>query len=172
MAQGSTSMAVDPKLAGRDAARAAGRADEFDDPTEDLAEDPAVRPDDAGRGSPLRGVPGPVTEVAGTDPFEPGRVLCGRYEIERVVGRGGFCVVLGARDLRRQAAGDTEARVAIKVLRPEQRRDENARQRLTAEFRQLQQLSHPGIVRVYDLDRHGDDWFLVRSCWRAHPSRH
>ena len=162
MAQGSTSMAVDPKLAGRDAARAAGRSDEFDDPTEDLSSDDApVRSGDVGSDSPLRAVPEPGTEAAEVDPFEPGRVLCGRYELERVVGRGGFSVVLGARDLRRQAAGDTQTRVAIKVLRPELRRDDDARQRLTAEFRQLQQLSHPGIVRVYDLDRHGDDWFLV-----------
>ncbi len=95
------------------------------------------------------------------DAFEPGRVLCGRYELERVVGRGGSCVVLGASDLRRQAAGDAEAKVAIKALRPELRHDDDARRRLIAEFRQLQQLSHPGIVRVYDLDRHGDDWFLV-----------
>jgi len=161
MAQGSTSMAVNPKLAGRDAARAAGRSDEFDDPTEDLSDDAPVASGDTGSDSPAGAVKDPGTEAAEVDAFEPGRVLCGRYELERVVGRGGFCVVLGARDLRRQAAGDTQARVAIKVLRPELRRDEDARQRLTAEFRQLQQLSHPGIVRVYDLDRHGDDWFLV-----------
>ena len=102
------------------------------------------------------GIIGPAGEA-----FEPGRLLCGRYELERVVGRGGSCVVLAARDLRRQAAGDLDAKVAIKALRPEQRCDEGARRRLMAEFQQLQQLSHPGIVRVYDLDRHGDDWFLV-----------
>jgi predicted Ser/Thr protein kinase len=161
MAQGSTSMAVDPKHAGRDAARAAGMAGDYDDPTEDLAADEAgsAASHETGR-PPVAAVP-VSAEAAGPDPFEPGHVLCGRYELERVVGRGGFCVVLAARDLRRQAAGDDDARVAIKVLRPELRRDDAARSRLTAEFRQLQQLTHAGIVRIYDLDRHGDDWFLV-----------
>jgi hypothetical protein len=161
MVQGSTSMAVDPKHAGRDAARAAGKAGDYDDPTEDLEVDAAggATPDPAGIPPVAAGMAG--TRAAGPDPFEPGQVLCERYEIERVVGRGGFCVVLAARDLRRQAAGDDDARVAVKALRPELRPDDAARARLTTEFRQLQQLSHPGIVRVYDLDRHGDDWFLV-----------
>jgi hypothetical protein len=126
---------------------------------------PFPRPLDAGDPprEPSAGAESAAAGAIGHDEavFEPGQLLCGRYELQRVVGRGGACVVLAARDLRRQAAGDTEAKVAIKALRPEQRHDEAARHRLTAEFQQLQQLSHPGIVRVYDLDRHGDDWFLV-----------
>jgi len=122
-----------------------------DDPTVDILPDPCACDE----------VDGHSGARPGADPFEPGRVLGGRYELERVAGRGGFCVVLAARDRRRQAAGDDDARVAIKALRPELRGDDEARGRLTGEFRQLQQLSHPNIVRVFDLDRHGDDWFVV-----------
>jgi len=143
-------MAVDAEHAGRDLLHGASTGGEFEDPTEDLSEDAFA---------PAQTLSPASTGVA--DPFEPGRVLCGRYELDRVIGRGGFCVVLSAIDLRRRAAGDEDARVAIKALRPERRQDPQAQRRLTAEFRQLQQLSHPNIVRVYDLDRHEGHWFLV-----------
>ena len=150
-------MAVNPTRAREDAFRRGAQSDDFDDPTEDLRDLPVIG-DLATAGEPA---PGTSTDPTGDDPFEPGRVLCGRYQLERIVGRGGMSIVFAALDLRRQSAGDDDARVAIKALRPELRRDEEARRRLTEEFRQLQQLSHPGIVRVYDLDRHGGDWFLV-----------
>jgi len=124
-----------------------------DEPTADIPVDLPATGEEAAEG--------PARAWGESDPFEPGRVLCGRYELERVVGRGGSCVVLAARDLRRHAAGDDLARVAVKVLRPELRRQGEHRRRLTAEFLQLQQLSHPCIVRVFDLERQGDDWFLV-----------
>lgn len=120
-----------------------------EDPTIDLVE-PGHDTHDIGRSAP-----------ADEDSFVPGSTLCGRYVLERVVGRGGSCTVLRALDLHRQVAGNAGAHVAIKVLRPEQRGSAEAVRRFTSEFRQLQQLSHPNIIRVFDLDRHGDDWFQV-----------
>ena len=132
-----------------------------DDPTTEIPEDSLDAEQREGGGRAPDGDDG--------GPFEPGRVLRGRYELERVVGRGGSCVVLAARDLRRHAAGDEQARVAIKALHPALRQDREHRRRLTAEFHQLQRLSHPDIVRVFDLDREGDDWFVVMELLEGVP---
>lgn len=120
-----------------------------DDPTEDLpaAESPTARPADAA--------------IEAVDAFAPGRTLAGRYRLEAVVGRGGFCTVMSATDLRRERAGDPSPRVAIKALQTTHRRSADAVTRLENEFRVLRRLPHPGIVRVADLGREGDDPFLV-----------
>jgi len=103
-----------------------------------------------------------VTAVAATcADLASGTVLCSRYVLEEVIGRGGISVVFRARDLHRALPQEAPAAsVAIKVLRPEQRANPWAIACLQREFRQMQRLSHPGIARVYDLDCDGDAWFI------------
>jgi serine/threonine protein kinase len=84
----------------------------------------------------------------------PGSVLCSRYLLEQVIGRGGTSVIFRARDL-------TAARsVAIKLLHPGQRADPMALTRLKREFQQMQCLSHHGIVQVFDMDCDDELWFI------------
>jgi serine/threonine protein kinase len=91
----------------------------------------------------------------------PGCVLCARYVLEEVVGLGGTSIIFRARDLHQASCRDTAASVvAVKLLRPELRADPQALMRLQREFRQMQCLSHPGIVRVFDLECDGDAWFI------------
>jgi len=91
----------------------------------------------------------------------PGYVLRSRYVLEEVIGRGGMSIIFRARDLHRALPQDVAANfVAIKVLRTEQRNNPWALTRLKREFRQMQFLSHPGIVRVFDLDCDDDIWFM------------
>jgi serine/threonine protein kinase len=93
--------------------------------------------------------------------LEPGAVLSSRYVLEDMIGRGGTSIIFRAKDLQRALAQDTAAElVAIKVLRAEQRSDPMALGRLKREFQQMRCLSHPGIVRVFDLDCDGDVWFI------------
>ncbi|HEY6455634.1 MAG TPA: serine/threonine-protein kinase [Steroidobacteraceae bacterium] len=94
-----------------------------------------------------RSAPGPRWDLG------PGTVLCSRYELEKVIGQGGSSIVFRARDYSGQL-------VALKVLRAELRTDARALTCLKREFRQMQCLSHPGIVRVFDLDCDGDVWFI------------
>ena len=126
-----------------------------DEPTHDL---PVAAPA-AGLAMPA-GLP-LVPRPQGEDPFVAGGVLCGRYVIEDRIGGGGSAVVLRARDLGDGATGDAGKRVAIKVLRPELRDSAPAVERLQLEFQRLRQLSHPGVVRVFELDRHEGQWFQV-----------
>jgi hypothetical protein len=80
--------------------------------------------------------------------------LRGRYVLESLIGVGGTANVYRARDVRRER-GAPFAFVDVKVPR-----QENA-ERLKREFRIAQSLSHPNIVRVFDLDRVGGIWFMV-----------
>lgn len=110
--------------------------------------------------------PLPLREPIGAEPL-PGQILCSRYVLEQVIGRGGTSVVFRARDLRpgalqRRAAPNASSHaVAIKLLHAEQRADPAALTRLSREFRQMQRLSHRGIARVFEMDCEGELWFIT-----------
>ena len=73
-----------------------------------------------------------------------GRVLAGRYELRRVIGRGGMAEVHAAYDhtLGRE--------VAIKLLLERFREDETFTRRFQDEARHVARLNHPNLVAVYD----------------------
>lgn len=75
-----------------------------------------------------------------------------RYEIERKLGEGGTGAVYLARDR------ETGERVALKKLF---RMDAKAVLRLKREFRSLMDVAHPHIVKLYDMGRTNDGWFLT-----------
>jgi len=87
--------------------------------------------------------------------FVPGAKIRERYVLEHQIGRGGSAIVFRARDLRREAI------VALKVLREELRDVPDKIERLKREFHQAQALSHPNIVRVFDIDCEAGAWFLT-----------
>jgi serine/threonine protein kinase len=71
-----------------------------------------------------------------------------RYELEREIGRGGMAVVYAARDT------EMGRRVALKVLAAHLAGDEAFRTRFLREARIAGSLSHPNLVRVYDIAEH------------------
>jgi hypothetical protein len=90
----------------------------------------------------------------------PGRLVAGRYRLESVIGRGGMGVVWRARDtlLARQ--------VAVKELLwpPDFTREERqiACRRTTREAQMAARLTHPSIVRVYDIvEEDGQPWIVM-----------
>lgn len=92
-------------------------------------------------------------------PPPPPNVLRGRYRLEQPIAAGGSAFIYRAHDLERDAAA---ARIAVKLLKPECRNDAAAVERLKREYAYTLRLSHPHIVRVYDLDyceRYG--WFMT-----------
>ena len=78
-----------------------------------------------------------------------------RYDIEGELGRGGMGVVYRARDrlLGRQ--------VALKFLPEDLSADSKQGKLLRREARAAAQLSHPGIVTIYDIGRRGDREFIA-----------
>ncbi|NYE95869.1 serine/threonine-protein kinase [Psychromicrobium silvestre] len=72
------------------------------------------------------------------------RVLNGRYELDRLLGRGGMADVYLGKDIR---LGRT---VAIKLLRSDLARDPQFQARFRREAQAVAGLNHPSIVAVYD----------------------
>ncbi len=78
------------------------------------------------------------------EPLQPGRVLGGRYRLERVIARGGMGTVWAADDplLARQ--------IAVKTLDAAMGMDESIRARFRREAVTAAAVTHPNIVATYD----------------------
>ena len=74
-----------------------------------------------------------------------------RFKLEKLLGTGGMCEVYSALDLRRLEWNDKSPLVAVKRLLPKLADNHNAQLALAQEFFTLRHLTHPGVVRVYDL---------------------
>ncbi len=93
----------------------------------------------------------PQSEPAKTpSPAASQRVFGGRYHLVRELGRGGMGVVWRAEDTKLNST------VALKLLQELVVRDREAMVDLAAETRRCLKLTHPHIVRVYDLVEEGD----------------
>jgi len=120
---------------------------------------------DGGETSPARTMrlvaasPAIPTRVSRT--ISTGTVLRDRYEIRELLGQGGIGQVFAACDRFRSDLSAKEQRVAIKLLRDTKRDAAEARAALRNEFHCAQLLSHPNIIRVYDIDRDGDQDFFT-----------
>ena len=84
-----------------------------------------------------------------------GIVLDDRYQILEKIGQGGMAVVFRAIDLR------LNREVAIKIIRDELFRDADMLRRFYAEAHAVAQLSHPGIVAVYDVSQNENVGYIV-----------
>jgi serine/threonine protein kinase len=91
----------------------------------------------------------------------PGNVLCDRYLLEQVIGCGGTAIVFRARDMLSGKGAAPNTQVAIKTPRPELGDPERAAKRLKHEFEHAKLLSHPSIVRVFDLQEDEGRSFLT-----------
>jgi eukaryotic-like serine/threonine-protein kinase len=87
--------------------------------------------------------------------IELGDVLLGRYEIRKLLGRGGMAEVYRAFDTRRQYA------VAVKVLREDLAEDWDFVRRFQAEAESLARLAHQNIVRFYSFEHDDHAAFIV-----------
>ncbi|WP_426357576.1 serine/threonine-protein kinase [Pseudocolwellia sp. HL-MZ19] len=90
-----------------------------------------------------------------------GKCLKERYVIESKLGSGGMSDIYRAKDLNLESAGVAEPYVAIKVLLQQFSSTPEAKQVLVKEAHQTQQLSHPNIIRVYDVESHDNFHFIV-----------
>jgi eukaryotic-like serine/threonine-protein kinase len=76
--------------------------------------------------------------------------LSGKFRIDRVIGMGGMGLVLQAHHIA------LDQRVALKLMRPEHRTDENLVRRFQREARAAARLTSPHAVRVTDVGALGD----------------
>jgi serine/threonine protein kinase len=77
------------------------------------------------------------------------------YQIVEKLGEGGMGVVYKARDLR------LDRFVCIKILPPEQLKDESRKQRFILEAKSASSLNHPNIITIYEIDQADGVDFMV-----------
>ncbi|MBR6719385.1 MAG: Stk1 family PASTA domain-containing Ser/Thr kinase [Clostridia bacterium] len=82
-------------------------------------------------------------------------ILGGRYIIESEIGTGGMAIVYKAMDKMLNRT------VAVKVLRPEFKQDEEFIKRFDIEAKAAAGLSHPNIVGIYDVGIHEGLRYIV-----------
>ncbi len=83
--------------------------------------------------------------VAPTRPLARGAILGGRYEIVQELGEGGMGMVYKARDR------EVNRLVALKVILPDLAASHEMLERFKKELVLARQITHPNIVRIYDL---------------------
>jgi serine/threonine protein kinase len=107
----------------------------------------------------------PSGEIAATIPADAStelkerlaRTLAGRYEIIKLLGRGGMAVVFLAQDLV------LERQVAIKLLPPDVSHDSKVVQRFQQEAKTAARLDHPNIIPIYRVESEaGLNYFVMK----------
>ncbi len=88
--------------------------------------------------------PSPSSPPASSAGDLTGRVLAGRYRLNRAIASGGMAQVWEATDQT------LARRVAVKILHPHLAQDESFVRRFRAEAIAVARLAHPSIVSVYD----------------------
>jgi serine/threonine-protein kinase len=84
-----------------------------------------------------------------------GKKLDGRYEITELIGVGGMADVYKAQDVMEDRP------VAVKILKPEFSGDEEFLRRFRNESKAIAVLSHPNIVKIYDVGFTDEIQFIV-----------
>ncbi len=91
--------------------------------------------------------------------IEPGKLIGGRYLVQRRLGKGGMSVVLEAIDR------ETNTRVAIKVMGSGLMDDDELRERFDREAQAVARLTSDHVTRVLDMSALDDGTpFLVMEC--------
>ena len=98
-----------------------------------------------------------VAKASGDAPpaFSPDQVVSGRFQVIRLIGRGGMGEVYLAHDQR------MDREVALKVPPASALADTSARKRLRKEAQTLSKLNHPNIETIFEIGSQGDLEFLV-----------
>ncbi len=84
-----------------------------------------------------------------------GTLISNRYDIQSKIGSGGMAVVYKALDRKLDRV------VTLKVMREEHIEDDEFIQRFNVEARAAARLNHPNIVKVYDVGRFQNIYYIV-----------
>jgi serine/threonine protein kinase len=104
----------------------------------------------------------PAGRMSGVDrlagPVAPRPLLLGKYQILRPLGQGGMGEVFLA---RQQGPENFEKLVVLKRIRRDRIGDPQSRDMFLREARIAACLSHPNIVRIFDLERMDDEYLIT-----------
>jgi serine/threonine protein kinase len=97
--------------------------------------------------------------------LKAGDRLSGRFEIQQQIGAGGMGVVYRALDTNRDEA------IALKVMQPGLLSNDAAKQRFMSEAKIAIGLSHPHIVKTYDVQKDGAYLYLTMELLQGQSLR-
>ena len=103
----------------------------------------------------IKAVKRPLAQKHEMEHIDVGSILESRYEILELVGQGGMGKVFRAKDRQLQEE------IAIKTLIRPEKKDSGEEKRLLQEVRICHRISHPNVVRVYDIGRAGKELFIT-----------
>ena len=89
--------------------------------------------------------PAPQPRALNFQKLEPGVVLSERYRVLQRIGGGGFGTVYLVEDVI------VREEMVLKVLSPQLSMDENMIRRFVQELKFTRRISHPNVIRIYDL---------------------
>jgi len=84
-----------------------------------------------------------------------GTIFAGRYEIIEELGQGGMGKVFKVFDK------EINAKVALKLIKPEVAANKNAIERFRNELRTARDISHKNVCRMYDLGREAENYYIT-----------
>jgi serine/threonine protein kinase/outer membrane biosynthesis protein TonB len=99
--------------------------------------------------------------VAKPPALEVGSILRERFRLDEEVASGSMGLVYRATDLLKLEAGAMSPVVAVKVINPKFANDRAALKSFQNEVANTQHLSHPNIIHLFELDKHGDHFFMT-----------
>ncbi len=125
------------------------------------APESAELPSESGKAPPK---PAAALQFEQVDPakLHVGDVIGDRYRFIRQVGKGAFGAVYLMQDLM---VGE---RVILKFLNPEMAADEVALKRFIYELRFARRVTHPNVIRIYDMLRFGDAAAISMEYFPSH----
>ena len=91
----------------------------------------------------------------------PGTILRERFRLDEAVASGSMGLVYRATDLLKLEAGAISPTIAIKVINPEFANDAAALRSFQNEVANTQHLSHPNIIRLFELDKDQGHYFIT-----------
>jgi eukaryotic-like serine/threonine-protein kinase len=104
-----------------------------------------------------------ITGIGADQALPSGSVLAQRYRIEALIGIGGMGMVYRATDL------SLGVDVALKLLRPELSSRSAAFERFRQELLLARQVSNPHVLRIHDMGRDGNHWFISMDYVEGEP---
>lgn len=112
---------------------------------------------------PTTGYPPDDQQGVSNQTLNPGEVIAGKFQIERVIGHGGMGVVYKASET---VSGQT---AAVKVIGKKYLGSEAAVKRLIDEGVVTRSISHADIVQIYDIGLHGTQPYIAMEYLDGRP---
>src|SRR5215469_12353464 len=122
--------------------------------------EPASRLDWSAAGASQPGIAGAGEELT------EGTLLAGRYEIIKLLGRGGMGAVYKARDT------ELDRMVALKLIRPELAKNPEILRRFKQELILARQVTHKNVIRIFDLGQSDGVKFITMDFVEGQDLRH